>query len=88
VVSNNNPILKLVEKVKNITKRSKNAEYVFINKYDHNELAIKAIEEEKIWNKGNKKNTYMSSGRLGNDGEPIINANNITKETKTYREFK
>ncbi len=36
----------------------------------------------------NKKNTYMSSGRLGNDGEPIINANNITKETKTYREFK
>ena len=30
----------------------------------------------------------MSSGRLGNDGEPIINANNITKETKTYREYK
>ncbi len=49
--------MKLVEKVKIIIKRSKNAEYVFINKYDHNELAIKAIEEEKIWNKGNKKDT-------------------------------
>ena len=30
----------------------------------------------------------MSSGRLDSDGEPIINANNITKETKSYREFK
>ena len=57
VVSNANPIQKLIEKVTKLTKRNKNTEYVFINKYDHNELAIKAIEEEKIWNKGNKKDT-------------------------------
>ena len=30
----------------------------------------------------------MSSGRLGKDGEPIINEKNLTKETKIYREFK
>ena len=67
VVSNADPIQKLIEKVTKLTKRNKNTEYVFINKYDHNELAIKAIEEEKIWNKGNKKDKKSDCSRFQKD---------------------
>ena len=35
-----------------------------------------------------QKTTYMSSGRLDENNEPIINNINIAKETKSYRELK
>ena len=35
-----------------------------------------------------KKITYMSSGRLDENEEPIIHKNNVTKETKIYKDLK
>ena len=36
----------------------------------------------------NQTTIYMSSGRLDGEDQPLINSKNITKETKTYKEFK
>ena len=35
----------------------------------------------------NQKATYMSSGRLDNNGESLITNKNISKETKIYRDY-
>jgi hypothetical protein len=63
VVTNNKVVNSIVEKVKKLTKRGKNAAYNFTAKFDKIEDALNTVIDEKLWIKGTKKETISEGLR-------------------------
>ncbi len=83
VVTNNKVVNSILEKVKKLTKRGKNAAYYFTAKFDKIEDALNTVINEKLWIKGTKKET-KSEGLRQNYFAHFINQQSV-RQNVIYR---